>query len=380
MKKTKIVAAYLPQYHETPDNNLFWGEGFTDWKAVKDAKPQYPGHRQPKRPLNENYYDLSDENIIRWQAGLAREYGIDAFNIYHYWFKDGKQELEKPAELLLANPDIQIEYFFSWDNSAWIRSWSNVPGGNAWAPSYDRKTQGGKQVLVELDYGDESQWRNHFEYLLAFFKDDRYLKIDGKPVFCFMRSGDGEILTKIRDCWQRLAKENGFPGLYLISSKRSFLEPYYFDNVYLYEPNASGWGKRIAIEVRLKKLFRFPEKKSKTIRLDYDRYWKKLLKNAKRIKREFFLGALVSFDDTPRRGGQARIIENSTPLRFKQYFRDLYRMSCERNNELVFLTAWNEWGEGACLEPDEDNGYGYLDAVKEVKRDVLASLAETGGL
>lgn len=111
MKKTKIYTAYLPQYHATEDNNRFWGEGFTDWVGVRNAKPLFDKHNQPKIPLNNNYYNLSDFKTIQWQADLARKHGVNGFNIYHYWFKDGKQELEKPAELLLSHSEIDIEYF-----------------------------------------------------------------------------------------------------------------------------------------------------------------------------------------------------------------------------------------------------------------------------
>lgn len=370
MKRSKIVVAYLPQYHETQDNNEFWGKGFTDWKAVKDAKPQFEGHQQPRVPLNEYYYDLTDVDSIKWQAELARKYGIDAFNIYHYWFKNGKQELEKPAEILLAHPEIDIEYFFSWDNSSWIRSWSNVVGGNAWAPSYDGG-KSGRQILQELDYGDEIQWKKHFDYLLPFFRDCRYVKIDGKPVFGFMKSGDGEILTKIRNYWKKLAVENGLPGIYLISSMRTFFEPHYFDNNFLYEPVASGWGRKVAIEVRLKKYFHYEPKKKGPVRyiLDYEIYWKKVLKNARRhLNDKVFLCGLVGFDDTPRRGNQARIISNGSPELFERYFRELYELSCKSEKELLFITAWNEWGEGAYLEPDNINGCKYLEAVRNATR------------
>lgn len=376
MKKSKIVAAYLPQYHETPDNSEYWGEGFTDWIAVKDAKPQFDGHIQPKEPLDGYYYDLSDYNAIKWQAELAKKYGVDAFNIYHYWFKDGKQELEKPAEILLSHPEIDIEYFFSWDNSSWIRSWSNVVGGNSWAPNYDGKNDG-KQILQELDYGNEEQWRKHFDYLLPFFKDKRYVKINGKPVFGFMKSGDGDILTHIRDCWRKLALENGFPGIYLISSQRTFFDPHYFDNIFLYEPVASGWGKRIAIEVRLKKYLNYVSKSKGPVKflLDYENYWKKVIRNAEKNKDNgVFLCGLVNFDDTPRRGNNARIIYGGTPKLFKKYFSRLYRISCEADKELLFITAWNEWGEGAYLEPDKVFRYGFLEALRSAKREIIGEV------
>ena len=161
MVKTKIIAAYLPQFHETKENNEFWGEGFTDWVGVKKAKPQFRGHIQPKVPLDNKYYDLLDVNTIKWQTTLANKYGVDGFNIYHYWFKNGKKMLNKPAELILENKDINIKFFFSWDNCSWVRSWSSIQGNN-WTPE---NNNGKKQCLLELDYGDEKQWEKHFNYL-----------------------------------------------------------------------------------------------------------------------------------------------------------------------------------------------------------------------
>ena len=376
MKKTKIVAAYLPQFHETENNNIFWGKGYTDWVAVKNAKKLFSEHIQPKVPFNQFYYDLSDPDSIRWQAKLANEYGIDAFNIYHYWFKNGKQELSKPAELILKNKDINIEFLFTWDNSSWVRSWSNVPG-NDWAPSYDKKNKNEKKILLELDYGDEKQWIEHFYYLLPFFKDNRYVKIDGKPVFGFMRSSDIFSLKNIRDCWKKLAIQNGLPGIVLISARRSIIEPNIFDYNFLYEPIFSGWRYRDFVLGRLKKYFGINLNKNKNYKylLQYDDYWKKLLKNSRNfLSTNVFLGGLVAFDDTPRRGNLARIINGATPKKFEKYFRELYSISCKSDKELLFLTAWNEWGEGAYLEPDECNEYGYLKALKSVKDGVVNEL------
>lgn len=181
MKKTKVIAAYLPQYHETPENDLFWGKGFTDWIGVRNSTPQFAGHYQPTVPLNENYYDLSKVETIRWQTELAKQYGVCGFNIYHYWFKDGKKMLETPAENLLRQRDIAIEYFFTWDNSSWVRSWGNIRE-NVWAPAFDKHTSREKETLLEFSYGETNDWKTHFEYLLPFFLDDRYVKIQGKPV------------------------------------------------------------------------------------------------------------------------------------------------------------------------------------------------------
>ena len=124
MKNTKIIAMYLPQYHQIPENDKWWGEGFTDWVGAKSASSLFEGHEQPKIPMNDNYYDLSKADDIRWQAKLAREYGVYGFGIYHYWFSSSQKLLTKPAELILANKDIDIPFFFAWDNCSWVRTWS----------------------------------------------------------------------------------------------------------------------------------------------------------------------------------------------------------------------------------------------------------------
>ena len=131
--KTKLIAWYLPQYHCIPENNVFWGEGFTDWVTVKKARPLFKGHQQPKTPLNNNYYDLSIKENVTWQAKLAKDYGIYGFGIYHYWFNNEKNLLTKPLEIIYNNKEIDIHYFMAWDNANWKRSWSAIEG-NSWAP------------------------------------------------------------------------------------------------------------------------------------------------------------------------------------------------------------------------------------------------------
>lgn len=370
MKKTKVFAAYLPQFHTTEYNDKFWGKGFTDWVNVKKAVPQYDGHIQPKIPLNNNYYDLSSAEAIEWQAKLAKKYGVSGFNIYHYWFKNGQQALEKPAELILSNKQIDISYFFSWDNCSWVRSWGK-DAGNAWAPISD-KGKLGSSMLFEQDYGTEIQWKEHFDYLLQFFNDERYYKINGCPVFTFMTSLDQERLVRMTEYWKKLAKENGFPGLYLISAKDAFRNKHLMDNQFRYQPAAASWSKRMSLEGRIKRYFGITIKSKGPVKYfyNYDKVWKNILKDAEHNKNnDQILGCFVKFDDTPRRGKQAGIIYGATPKKFEHWFGKFYRFCCETNREFVLLTAWNEWGEGAYLEPDEEDGYAYLEAVRKVVGD-----------
>lgn len=366
MKKTKIFAAYLPQYHEIEENNEFWGKGFTDWVGVKKSTPQFEGHNQPRVPLDNNYYDLSDWEVLSWQANLAKEYGVDGFCMYHYWFKDSHKVLETPAENLLEHKEIDIQFFFSWDNSSWIRSWSNI-AGNAWAPGFDQNDKKEfNPMLLECNYGDEKEWKAHFDYLLPFFKDDRYLKTDGKPVFQFFTDRDPIRLKSMGQYWDELAKENGFDGLYLMCQKAPFRDKHVCENQFIYQPNGI-WNKKRAIKRYLLKFLNISDKRNKPTVLDYDRAWAKIMKQAKsNAQKSVILSGLVRYDDSPRRGKVANIFVGDTPDKFQKWFKEFYELNCKYDKEFLLLTAWNEWGEGAYLEPDNEVGFEYLEAIKKV--------------
>lgn len=370
MKKSdvKIIANYLPQYHRIPENDRFWGEGYTDWEAVKKARPVYPGQIEPRVPLNNNYYDLSDPAVVRWQAQLAREYGIWGFGIYHYWFSSEQNLLTKPAQNILDNPDIDINYLFIWDNSSWIRTWSNVKG-NDWTPLYDDTQKLTNEpdpnfsngVLAELIYGDESDWQEHFNFLLPYFKDSRYIKIDGKPLFCFMHAAEEkELLWNMMSYWNQLAIDQGFEGIIPIAKSRWPIKRFEYE--FHYQPvTVNNLRDLFYFGLSNKINNRFPHLR----KWDYDKAWKNILRYARKNKdQNTFYSGFVGFDDTPRRGEVAKIITGQSPEKFSKYLSQLLQYSADQNKEYVFLTAWNEWGEGAYLEPDEENGYTYLEAVR----------------
>lgn len=373
MSKTKIIAMYLPQFHSIPENDTFWGKGFTDWVTVKGAKPLYENHSQPKVPLNENYYDLSLKENVAWQCKLAQEYGIYGFGIYHYWFNNEKNLLTKPAEIIRDNEDINMHYFFAWDNISWKRSWSNV-AGNDWAPIQDGKqSHTGPVILIPYILGTERDWENHYNYLRSHFLSLRYIKKDNKPVFIIYHYSP-EILEMCK-CWDKLAQNDGFDGVYFIFRysevgriiKRSFIP----DDLsqFFYEPQWNGWFKTDFFQRLIKKAtkwFRADSNNTPHI-YDYDRIWRKIISNAKRNHdRNIFYGAFVSYDDSPRRGKKGIIVKGATPRKFSKYMGELLKVSESHNKEFVFLTAWNEWGEGAYLEPDTENGLSYLEALKNV--------------
>lgn len=361
--KTKIIAMYLPQYHSIPENDLWWGDGYTDWTAVKNAKPLFEGHQQPKVPYDEIYYDLSQKDDIMNQANLATEYGIYGFGIYHYWFSSEQVLLDKPAKIIYDNKDIDTHYFFMWDNGSWKRTWSNVKFSNSWAPLYEGEKRG-PEILAELKYGAEEEWRKHFEYLLPYFKDERYIKAEGKPLFgIFNQNNDSETLKKMFQYWNECAKEHGLPGIAILGKSnidKVCVADYQFD----YEPATHAWnGKNIIQKAfwRIKDNIRI--KCGKLKKYNYSTVWKRILKDLNKDQK-YLPGAFVKYDDTPRRGKGSSIIVGESPELFEKNMRELLNRSVRLNKEFVFLTAWNEWGEGAYLEPDTDDGYAYLDALR----------------
>lgn len=368
MSNMKLIANYLPQYHVIPENSAWWGDGYTDWVAVRKAKPIVEGEIQPKAPLGGVYRYLDDPDSIKWQVGLAREYGIDGFGIYHYWFNSNMQLLQTPSELIRDNKDIDIEYMFIWDNCSWQRTWSGLRRGNDWAPSFDSGgPDGSTGMLAELDYGDERDWEIHFEYLMTHFSDERYIRVDGMPVFAIMKPrNDFQTIRRMTKYWDRLARKRGLPGLRCLTLDNcaNRLVGCRLPHTFRYSPKSPQSIVELAVEI----LFQRRAALNGRPQLhDYDHEWSRILRSARRASGSTYLSGFVSFDDTPRRGGKATVYRGATPDKFRRYLAELLSIAEGRGDELVFLSAWNEWGEGMYLEPDELNGYAWLEAVREAR-------------
>ncbi len=369
----KVIAFYLPQFHEIPENSEWWGNGFTDWVNVKKAIRLKDGQNQPRVPLNDNYYDLSDPNVMRWQAELAKKYGIYGFCIYHYWF-NGHKLLEKPAENLLVHKDIDIFFCFSWANENW---------SNHWLAGTDQK------VLIEQKYGDKAEWRKHFDYLLPFFQDERYIKEKGKPLMIIYRPELLEAVKEMLDYWDDWAREAGFKGICFAYQKADGTVFNYangrdaqYEYQIEYQPaECRKWANRKLVESATgakRRLFRLlnkilhTEKYSTVIfsprlaKYDYDRDWNIIL-NHEPESPKCVPGAFVDWDNTPRMQVRGSYYKGVTPEKFAYYFEKLvYRAVDVYKKDMIFMFAWNEWAEGGYLEPDEKNGYGYLEAIYNV--------------
>ena len=365
-REVKIIALYLPQFHETPENNTFWGKGFTDWVTIKKAKPLFHGHAQPNVPLNNNYYDLSSKEALKWQIDLAKKYGIYGFGIYHYYFSDNVQALTKPCEILLRSPELDMPFFFIWDNGSWKRTWSKM-AGNDWAPVEDAEQsitrEKGSDLLLEFVLGNELNWKKHFEYLLPYFKDGRYMKMRNKPMFGII--GYSKQMANMAAYWNRIAPQYGFDGVHIIYKYNPYRTRNTDLSTYYYEPHHVAWESIFALVKR--RLFAKFNVKPKLSIFDYDDIWHKLLSEAENDSNpNRCLGAFVGYDDTPRRGKLGKVVWGASPAKFENYFRKLIEIANRQKKEYVFLTAWNEWGEGAYVEPDEINQYAYLEAIKKV--------------
>ena len=355
----KVLALYLPQFHRIPENDKWWGEGYTEWSAVKEAKPIYKGHIQPKIPLDKNYYDLSDQSgsVWKWQTNLAKRYGIYGFCIYHYWF-EGKMLLEKPMEILLAHPEIDIKYCICWANHSWTRTWYGLES----------------EVLMNQTYGQRPVWEKHFEYLLKFFKDSRYIKIDDKPVIHLFHTAEIEKLLEMRKCWENLAIDAGFKGIYIVScnsggdlDEREEL----FDAYYNMEPSYTLKHKmnkvsHIAYLGRtffVSKINQFFKREYLERKVNILTIYKDSVKPDK-MKKKVYLGTVPVWDNTPRRSYKGLVYTNSSKNNFLRHLQKLNSLTSD--SEFIYVNAWNEWGEGAYLEPDVENGYSFLEAIYEV--------------
>lgn len=361
----KIIAFYLPQFHEIPENNKWWGNGFTEWTNTKKAKPLFKGHYQPREPFEDNYYNLIDRETREWQAKIAKEYGVYGFCYYHYWFK-GKKLLEKPAEDMLEHRSPNFPFCFSWANESWTRAW-------------DGKV---KEALIVQDYGGKEDWEEHFNYLLPFFKDERYIRVDNKPLFAIYRSSLISKCDEMIMLWQELAKSNGLDGIYFVktlnafevdNSNKEFNAQIEFEPMYTRKHDYSITDKlRRKFKEICRKRFGFNSK----LFLDIDSYdyiWNKII-SRKYCGEATFLGAFVDWDNSARKQRESTIISGTNPNKFEYYLKQqILRAKEIYGTDMIFINAWNEWAEGTYLEPDKKYRYKYLEAVKSALMEDLDS-------
>ncbi|WP_342620641.1 glycoside hydrolase family 99-like domain-containing protein [Rhodoferax sp. GW822-FHT02A01] len=369
----KLVAIYFPQFHGIPENDAWWGKGFTDWENVKSGQPQYPGHCQPRIPLDKNYYDQSQLKTLQWQVALARQYGVHGFCHYHYWF-DGKQLLETPTNLMLDHPEIDFPFCLSWANETWSRRWDGRD----------------HHILMQQTHPpSKDSWKKHYDYLIRAWKDPRAIKIAGKPVFVIYRPQNIERIDQMLAFWRDLAMQDGLPGLYFIFQKQYELPGGQhlsgFDGVFQFQPfeaiNSPAYdaaSRRRSYWLQI--LRALPERHQDRLRglraklvneltfHSYEAAWEKAVAVRPHDGLHTYPGAFVDWDNASRYKKRATIFRGASPELFKKWFARLVAGMPQRQlpEDFIFLNAWNEWSEGAYLEPDEKYGYQYLEALKSV--------------
>ena len=355
----KIIAFHLPQFHRIPENDEWWGEGFTDWTNVKKAKPIYRGHYQPRVPANGRYYDMLDPETQDWQANLARDHGIYGFCYYHYWF-GGRQLLQRPIEMMLQRGEPDFPFCLSWANEPWTRSWD---GGH-------------KHVLMPQCYGGPKEWREHIQHLMPIFRDPRYIRVYDKPMFLIYRTGAIRDLKEMLEVWYEELHKEGFKGLHLVSmATPQELETriHLFDAYADFEPAWTIWrrffGNHRRRERYLTKIANFQWDVFGYARrtresFDYKSIWK--LIEQRPLPAHHYPGAFLDWDNSPRRpADKAMVMRNFD----KQVFAHGIKVQIDKargaDARFLFINAWNEWAEGTYLEPDEERGLFFLETIRD---------------
>lgn len=337
---TQIVAWYLPQFHAFPENDRFWGAGFTEWTCLNRAKPLCAEHQLVYPHADIGQYSLLSREMRAWQAQTAKAYGVFGFCYYHYWF-GGKVLMQRPLELMLEDGEPDLPFCLSWANEPWTR----------------RMNGGSGEVLVPEAYGDEDEWLAHFNYLRQFFDHPNYIRIDGKPVLLIYRLS---VIPQLRDrlkFYRDCADFQGFDDLFIVGTLGNFrddMEPYRYlvDAMVEFPPNWMGIQDTMMSFTETTRYYHM--QKAYELMLTYPRQHQRQ-----------FLGLMPSFDSSPRNPQVSNVFLHGTP----KLFRNALSTQLIRSTEpLLFVNAWNEWGEQAVLEPSQQHGYGYLEAIREVTR------------
>ncbi len=378
-KKARVIAFYLPQFHPIPENDKWWGKGFTEWTNVAKAKPLFKGHYQPRIPADLGFYDLRVPEVREQQAEMAREAGIEGFCYWHYWFSHDKKLLERPFQEVLQSGKPDFPFCLGWANHSWTnKSWE----------AGTRKQE--EMTLMQMVY-NEDEYIKHFYDVLPAFKDKRYITVDNKPLFLIWSPTDIPTANIFIQLWQRLAKENGLNGIHFVGIQQSIINdnirfadvlfrriPNQASTIYQHildlgfdAVNSRGYNRADiccrtlwdiiyrAITIRLFKYY--PISKCDQRQINRHLY-------SQEDTQEYIYPTIIpNWDRSPRSGKKARIYTNSTP----EVFAEQVDMALEliknkqSDHKILFLMSWNEWAEGNYVEPDLKFGRGYLDILRE---------------
>ena len=349
---TSSICFHLPQFHPIPENDEWWGAGFTEWRNVARARPRFRGHHQPHLPADLGFYDLRLPEARAAQAELAARYGVSGFCYYHYWF-NGRRLLEAPVEAILASGEPDFPFMLCWANENWTRRWDGAD----------------REVLLAQHYGEQDDL-DHIRHLAPAFADPRYIRKDGKPVFLVYKAADLPDPRRTTDTWRREHARLGLGELYLCrveahDGDRGDPVALGFDAAVEFQPDFAikpGLIQPPKPGRAVRRVFRPNSGYRKNDVLPYDG----LVRNAlakPAVPYPRYRCVAPGWDNSPRRAHRATIYRDATPEKFEHWLREtLRRTTREADREFVFVNAWNEWAEGAHLEPDDRWGHAFLEA------------------
>lgn len=340
----KPIAIYLPQFHAIPENDKAWGPGFTEWRNVKKAQPLFNGHYQPHVPHPDiGYYNLNEPEILVKQAEMAKRYGIYGFAFYHYWF-EGKRLLDRPVSNMLKLKVPDFPFCIIWANESWSKHWN-----------------GSNREVIQLQTYSSADHVNHIRYLCEnVFCDERYIKVNGKPLFIIYRT---ELIPNLEDavnCWRREAKRFGYKDLYLVRVEHfvSDIHPVLinFDAAMEFAPDFKYSVRSKSSDSGNNGLFLY----------DYRKTIEKMI--SKPLKDyTYYRCVFPAWDNTSRMNKDGLVFINSSLAHFEKMIENSFQYSIDKlsvENQFVFINAWNEWAEGCHIEPDEKFAYSYLNSIR----------------
>lgn len=355
INKIRAIAYYLPQFHPIPENDEWWGKGFTEWTNVAKAKPLFKGHEQPKLPADLGFYDLRVPEVREQQAQMAREAGIEGFCYWHYWFGNGKRLLERPFNEVLESGKPDFPFMLAWANETWS--------------GFHHGVRDSSKILIEQFYPGEEDIINHFNICLPAFKDKRYIKVGNMPCFMIYHYWEHPEIEKFIKIWNLKAKENDIDGIFFIAMGKEVDIKNAFDvgfngyNIQIYTNDVYKNTKNYWWIRQFNRIRKLPLQL-----IDY-KYFVQTTNSHNWEKEHVYPTAMPNWDHTPRTGKKGVVYNNSTPELFMKHLHNIHKKIKEKENEnFLFIKSWNEWAEGNYLEPDVKWGKQYLLVLKDVLR------------
>lgn len=362
---TKLITFYLPQFHPIPENDEWWGGGFTEWVNVSQARPRFDGHHQPQIPADLGFYDLRLDETREAQANLARKYGVHGFCYYHYWF-NGHALLDRPFNEVLTSEKPDFPFCLCWANENWTRAWDGLD----------------RQVLIKQDYTKEDA-DDHIQWFINTFRDDRYIKIDGRPLLLIYRLDHIPDIKGMIMSWRNAVREAGFPDMYFCAVKNGFVEiedndiiGLGFDAIIDFQPSRRDFPAPQGVKSWMYRLARhlLPDGLYQRIKLsaqannmiNYRAMVKGMMRKVWPSSYLKFPCVFPSWDNSARRKS-ATIIQNDDPALYGEWLKHAIRnvQSYPESERIVFINAWNEWAEGCHLEPDRKHGHAFLEQTRD---------------